>query len=53
MSNVPRKGLNDRRDHPLAAKSTKALRNAGRKNPNMGASIRGRQHGGGFSSNQV
>jgi hypothetical protein len=33
--------------------TTRALNTTGRKNPNMGASIYGRQGGGGFPKNRV
>jgi hypothetical protein len=58
MSNVPRnkvkrpKGLQTEGDFRSPTTSRK-LNTAGRKNRNMGASAKGRQHGRGFPTNQV
>lgn len=55
MSNVPTKGLKDKRFNSLSlpTKTSRNLVTTGRRNPNMGSSIRGRRHGGGFPPSQV
>jgi hypothetical protein len=52
MSNVPTKRVGKDRTG-LQPEVTRKLNRAQPKNRNMGASIRGRQHGGGFPTNQV
>jgi len=55
MSNVPTRPLYDFRNkgRTVGNLGTRALKTLGRKNRYMGASIRGRQHGGGFPKDQV
>jgi hypothetical protein len=55
MANTPRKALVDQtnKGRQVANLGVRKLNTTGRKNRSMGASIRGRQHGGGFPKNQV